>query len=223
MFTPSELGFDEIPQTSSLKVQTSQMAARVRTLLSNEQENSTNNYKVTVKEHVLVAYRKATGIPVDKLTMDATVSQFADSIALMRVRHYLRKSLGQTLSIQEMVDKPTIASQIETLHSQGPNSDEIRVDALPDVLLLNVEHLNILFGGPEEARTMQLRISDILRAKKLSWTHVLSIIPVHDYMQVLLDSGIVDTWNFAIAVSTKASSIAVCPRTQYQICELAIY
>ncbi|KAH6659372.1 hypothetical protein BKA67DRAFT_529526 [Truncatella angustata] len=201
--TLTELGFADFPRTTSNKIQKSQLIARVRALLSDEVMTSSSTDEVAIKDKVLAAYFKSTGVPIEKLDVNIPTVQFADSIAFMRVRDYLRKSLSHTLTTKEMNDHPTIAAQIKLLRDRSASNTRSNKLAGNSLRQSSMEDLSILFGGMKEARAMMLRISDVLQAKQLSWPQVLSVVPAHDYLQVLLNSQIIETWNFAIAVVTK--------------------
>lgn len=59
-------------------------------------------------------------------------------------------------------------------------------------------------------KLLQDLISQAVETKGLSWDQdVDDVIPGYDYMQVLLTSGIIDSWNFAIAVQVSRSSVKV--------------
>ncbi|KAK6202200.1 putative secondary metabolism biosynthetic enzyme [Pestalotiopsis sp. IQ-011] len=204
-FTLRQLGLDDFPKTSSGKVQKSLLASRVRAAF--DAETATNgdelNGNVATENPLLVAYHKSTGIPVGNLDVDMPVRQFADSIAFMRVREYLRKAIGRTISMQDMIDYPTISAQMKLLQRQAPVVAGRKQVHLPVSHQPDMQELEILLIGQQGAAELVRSISQVLEAKGLNWSQVSSVIPVHDYMHVLLDSKMIDTWNFTIAVSTK--------------------
>ena len=72
----------------------------------------------SVHDAVLHAYYKSTGLPIENLDLQTPTTNFADSISFVRVRDSLRKELGFTLTAEEMVDYPNIASQIKLLQKR---------------------------------------------------------------------------------------------------------
>jgi hypothetical protein len=184
---------------------------------SNEsvEESYKTSSKGSVKNQALMAYYKATGMPIDKLDINVNAAQFADSIALMRVRDYLRKSLGQTLTIKEMTENPTLKSQIDLLEqrhvSTKSHHQPKEKPATDTVHTPSLEELEILFGSQEAAQSMKLKMIGTLELRGLNWTNVSSVIPASDFMQALLESHVIDTWNFAIAVTTKCGDVSVSP------------
>jgi hypothetical protein len=67
----------------------------------------------------LHVWGRATGIPPATIDKEARSSNFADSITFMRVRDMFRKELGFTLSAREMVDYPSLSSQIHILERKS--------------------------------------------------------------------------------------------------------
>ncbi|KAF4466112.1 Acyl- synthetase family member 2 mitochondrial [Fusarium albosuccineum] len=203
----SELGLEDVPRTTSAKVQKAQLASIVRDFLNSDKVTSEGTSDASVHNEVLIAYFKSTCVPVDKLDINANTSQFADSIAFMRVRDYLRKNIGRALSMKEMAEHPTITAQIKLLQDRAPSNKRNTPVKAESKEPPSLDELEILLGGVDQARDMVDRVSETLEGKGFSWSQVSAIIPTHDYMQVLLDSHIIDTWNFAIVVQANGTSV----------------
>jgi hypothetical protein len=213
VFSLQELGLEDFPKTVSGKVQKSKLAAIVtETKAKNDAQNPNSNlHYQSVKEGVLRAYNKATGIPVENLNVDLPTMNFADSIALLRVRDTLTKSLGANLSIKELVLYPSINSQIELLTSKMAAKNTVTaarhvresIRAEPPT----PQQMGIILGGDDEGKAMIDLASSTLAEHGLGgWNSVSAVMPVPDYIQVLLESKIIDTWNFAIAVACKSAN-----------------
>lgn len=209
ILTLSHLGIEKVPITSSGKIQKSQLSSIVREFLSREEEAPEQTSESQLRNPVLAAYTKATNIPADTLETTAEVSQFTDSITLMRVRAYLRKNTGLVLTAKEMSQHPTIESQIGLLQERTPNQRFVPPKELvfrgPPML----DELELLVGGVDEAQNMVSKISKVLENKGFSWSQVSGVIPMNDSLQVLQDTGFLDTCNFSIAVQTDSSSVQV--------------
>ncbi|KAF4983472.1 hypothetical protein FZEAL_1201 [Fusarium zealandicum] len=207
VLTLKDLELDDFPKTTSGKVQKSRLAAIVRDFRVNtDSQDSEGSPKQVVKLCLLKAYFKSTGIPIEDLDMNVPAREFADSIAFMRIRDVLRKNLGQTLSIKEMADNSTIAAQIRLLEEQGVQHKPAIVIPKPSNPPTSAQMVEI-FGGVSEANGMTELISKSLQSKGFDWPHdVASVIPSYDFMQMLLESKLIDTWNFAIAIRADGSS-----------------
>ncbi|MCJ1264211.1 hypothetical protein MMC22_004082 [Lobaria immixta] len=69
------------------------------------------------------------------------------------------------------------------------------------------DEMNITFGSQDDAEKMKELISKTVEVKGFSWLNdVTSVIPAYDYMQVLLESELINSWNFAIAIMADGSS-----------------
>lgn len=209
ILTLSHLGIEKVPITSSGKIQKSQLSSIVREFLSREEEAPEQTSKSQLRNPVLAAYAKATNIPADTLETTADVSQFTDSITLMRVRAYLRKNTGLVLTAKEMSQHSTIESQIGLLQERTPDQ---RFDPPKELVFRGppkLDELELLVGDVDEAQNMVSKISKVLENKGFSWSQVSDVIPMNDSLQVLQDTGFLDTCNFSIAVQTDSSSVQV--------------
>ena len=205
------LGLIEFPKTISGKVQKTRLAELVLHYRRDKGTSAdTTDSGKTLHDALVRAYYRSTGIPVEALDLEAPITNFADSITTMRVRDYLYKDLGWAMSVQQMVDYPNISSQIRLL--QNLNAHKERKSRKSQVLPgasdpPTIDEMSIMFGGLEEAKEMSALIHKTLRGKGFDFHEdVASIIPAHDFMQVLLESGIIKTWHFGIAIMTNGST-----------------
>lgn len=209
VITLSELGLADFPKTISGKVQKSRLAELVRTF-RDQRDHKQHASQRSVRDVIVRAYYKSTGIPVENLDLQTPVTNFADSISFMRVRDALRKELGFTLTVQEMMEYPNIESQIRLLQGRSSQSQNGARSKSKPSGPPSLNEMSIAFGGSDEAERMKNLISRTVEAKGFSWSHdVASIIPAYDYMQVLLESEIINSWIFAIALTADGSSTQV--------------
>ena len=210
VFSLQELGLEDFPKTVSGKVQKSKLAAIITEKMGRNdiQKSTSDSHYQRVEEGVLRAYNKATGIPVENLNVDLPTVNFADSIALLRVRDALTKSLGATLSIEELMLCPSIRSQMERLTSRMAAAEgTVIVSGSTRAEPPTRQQMSIMLGGDEEGKIMTDLASSTLTKYGLGgWISVSAIMPAQDYIQVLLESKIIDTWNFAIAVACKSAN-----------------
>ena len=217
LMTMEMLGLPDFPKTASGKVQKFKIVELVNAYRL-ERENRRDALEGKSLQSVLLrAYYKATGIPIADLDLAAPITNFADSITVMRVRDHLRKNLGWTLSTQQLVDYPSIQSQVMFLQSLNAHTKQEETQAPAQISgPPNMDEISILFGGSEEAEKMQSLVETIVEKHGFNWRNdVASLLPAYDFTHVLLESKIVDTWNFAIAIlvsgSNKGVSLMICP------------
>ncbi|KAM0350982.1 hypothetical protein ACHAPU_002760 [Fusarium lateritium] len=203
----NELGLEEVPTTTSGKVQKSKLSSAVREYISREKKVPKANSKTKIHDPLLAAYAKATSIPVDSLDINTEVTRFADSIAFMRVRDYLRKNTGHVLTVKEISEHPTIISQIKLLQERTPSKTQQSTAELTSQEPPSQDELEVLVGGNDQAQSLISKASKALETEGFDWPQVSAVFPTHDCMQVLLDSHTIDTWNFAIAVRTSSSTV----------------
>ncbi|KAK8098878.1 acetyl-CoA synthetase-like protein [Apiospora kogelbergensis] len=198
-----DLGLDDYPRTASGKVQKGLLSTLCLHHVSDREKLSDEARMSSLEMGLLQAYKKATGIDVAEIDKTASTSFFADSIALMRVRDQVRKSMGVDISVRDMADHPTVESQVLLLEerSTGGHSQNKAVPFSP-------ASLNSLSDSIENGQKLASRVAALVNQQGLQWPRdVTAVIPAHDYMQILLDAHIIDTWNFAIAVQTTNTSI----------------
>lgn len=202
-----QLGLEDFPKTASGKVRKPQLAAAVRDFrLQREVEEAAPDF---VEVAVLQAWQKAIGIPYEHLDLNESTLMFADSIATMRVRDTLKKKLHISMSLEEMVDCPTIRSQISLARTKRPEDARLeiaRVETGPP----SMEDLILHFGGRDEAVLMKEQISQALRSQGFEWQNdVSTVVQSYDALSVLVEAKIIHTWNFAIAVTSNKSTVQV--------------
>ena len=207
--TLAELGLTDFPKTISGKLQRVRLAQLVRTF-RDQRDHKHDRSKASIHNVILHAYHRATGLPVKNLDLQTPATNFADSISFMRVRDTLRKEIGITLTVQEMMEHPSILSQIQLLQKRDLQSQNGRRLTSNPSGPPSLDDMSIAFGSLDEAERMKILISKTLEAEGFSWSRdVASIIPAYDYMQVLLESELINSWNFAIAIIADGSCTMV--------------
>ncbi|KAL8754104.1 MAG: hypothetical protein Q9199_004570 [Rusavskia elegans] len=206
VITLPELGLTDFPKTISGKLQRLRLGQLVRTF-RDQQDHKHDESKTAIRNVVLQAYHRSTGLPVENLDLQIPVTNFADSISFMRVRDTLRKQIGVALTVQEMIEYPSIQSQIRLLEGRDFRAQNAaRLTSKPSGPP-SLDEMSMAFGGLHEAERMKSLISKTVEAQGFSWSRdVASIIPAHDYMQILLESELLNSWNFAIAIIADGSS-----------------
>ena len=209
VITLPELELTDFPKTISGKIQRSRLAKLVRAFRY-DRDHQHNISERSIRDVVLYAYHKSTGLPIENIDLHIPVTNFADSISFMRVRDTLRKEIGITLTVQEMVEYPIIQSQIRLLQNRDIHPQNVPYLASKPSGPPSLEEMSIAFGGLHEAERMRTLISTTIEGKGFDWSRdVASIIPAYDYMEILLESELINSWNFAIAIIADGSNTQV--------------
>ncbi|KAK8848751.1 acetyl-CoA synthetase-like protein [Apiospora arundinis] len=199
-----DLNINDYPRTSSGKIQKGVLSAHCLTYVQDQERRSEQSRVSSLEMGLLQAYKKATGMAIADIDKTVPTTSFADSITLMRVRDSLRKSMGVDLSVRDMADHPTIESQVLLLEQRKAGAHNIRkhTEAFSPASLAS------MCDSVEKGQKLASAVSDVVTQQGFQWPgDVTAVIPLHDYMQVLIDTQIIDTWNFAIAVQTTNSSV----------------
>ncbi|KAL8698938.1 MAG: hypothetical protein Q9224_001626 [Gallowayella concinna] len=206
VITLAELGLADFPKTMSGKIQRVRLAQLVCTF-RDQRDHKYNGPKSTIHNVVLRAYHRSTGIPAEDLDLQNPVTNFADSISFMRVRDTLRKDIGLTLTVQEMMEYPNIQSQIRLLQGRDFQFQNAARSTSKPSGPPGPDEMSMAFGGLNEAERMKTLITKTIEVKGFNWSRdVASVIPAYDYMQILLESKLINSWNFAIALTADGSS-----------------
>lgn len=152
---------------------------------------------------LLQAYKKATGVEIADIDKTVSITFFADSIALMWVRDQVRKLMGVEISVHDMADHPTVESQVRLVQERIAGAQSWK-----DTERFSPASLHSVCDSVEKGQKVASAVAGLVNQQGFHWPRdVTAVIPVHDYMQVLLGSHIIDTWNFAIAIQTTDTTI----------------
>ncbi|KAK8012980.1 acetyl-CoA synthetase-like protein [Apiospora marii] len=199
-----DLDLDDYPRTSSGKVQKGVLSGLCLKYVRDQDRRDGKAKVSSLEMGLLQAYRKATGIEALDIDKAVPATFFADSIALMRVRDQMRKSMGVELSIRDMADHQTIESQVLLLKERiaGTHSRNKKAEPFSPASLASICH------SVDAGQKLASAVADMVNQQGFQWPDdVTAVVPLHDYMQVLPDSHIIDTWNFAIAIQTTKATI----------------
>ncbi|EMC95189.1 hypothetical protein BAUCODRAFT_123657 [Baudoinia panamericana UAMH 10762] len=223
VLTLQDLGLHELPRTMSGKVQKSMLRSavaaykayrgvpldRIHSIMLKDAPSGPH----LVQESVLKIWR-TTGIAPAALNVQLPLTNFADSITIMRVRDMYRKRFGQTLSVQEMMQHTTLQAQIQALSAKLSGA-ALTEEATPMIWEgpPSLEEMQIIVGPENSAARMKDVATAELASTGLDWNRdVRTIIQTSDFTNVMLGSGLMDTWNFAIAITTEGCSVEALKR-----------
>jgi hypothetical protein len=148
-------------------------------------------------------WAKAVGLETHQLSLDAPVSDFADSITVMRLRDKITRQTGKTISLAEMAKAETLRAQIELLGAQSADSKPPTVErkGLPQrqgpPIIEDMVHLG---EYPELFLTTKETVEKTISPFGLGWDDVANVIPAYDYCGVLIKTKFLDTLNWKMAM-----------------------
>jgi aryl carrier-like protein len=119
-----DLGLEDYPKTSTGKIQKSRLKEAVIHYLEERDGNEGSGDVTGIDVNALKnLWAKHLGIP--PLTLDpqkSVIHEFADSLTVSRFSSKLRRSTGQTLELQQILQNPTIEAQARIISSRNLDS-----------------------------------------------------------------------------------------------------
>ncbi|CAG8957904.1 hypothetical protein HYFRA_00000245 [Hymenoscyphus fraxineus] len=186
------LGLEDFPRTHSGKTKKNVLKEKAIEFLQNSKPDDEVYGNITnqVEAETLTAlWCKHLGVSRSNLHPQKNIHEFADSLTLTRFSGILRRTTGHSLSLQDLLDNPTIEQQVRILSSRKIGQDNIIYSQMV------VKH-----AGPPTSDDMVHAIGDesilkktkalseeILKPRGLSWDDVEDVIPMHGALQRLLE------------------------------------
>lgn len=211
VLSTEDLGLTDYPRTTSGKIQKTKLVALVNQYLSTSVESGNKTLpSEDLTEEVKSIWAKAVGLDPSHVRLDAPISEFADSITVMRVRDRIKRQIGKVLSLAEMTATGTIGRQIEVLRGMGAGSTEIR-EVRPRQPIrkdpLTAEDMAHLVKDPELLEPTKKVILETISPFGLEWEDVEDVIPAYDFNALMSRTRLYDSWrtNFAVQTSSRIS------------------
>lgn len=198
-FAPEEMinledlgGAEDFPRTGTGKVRKNILRDEVITYMQSQEETDHVGTTSDIDVKTLTKlWTKLLG--VNTLDPQTSVRDFADSLVLSRFSAKLRRATGQSLTLQQLLDNPTIEAQAKLLSSSA--SPAIKENEYSDMLELHdgppsLQHVAPAWNDEDIFEKIKARTEEILRPSDLSWEDVEDIVPMHDTMEVSLHTKI---------------------------------
>jgi len=197
------LGLQDFPRTVTGKIQKAKIAKLVEEYREEGDRAVEDSHNSQLKELVVRIWAKAVGLETHRLSLNAPISDFADSITVMRVRDKITRQTGKTLSLTEMAEAGTLGAQIRLLEAQSADSNSLKVERKPlpqrqgPPRVEDMAHLSV---NPELFDTTKETVENIVSPFGLGWDDVAEVIPAYDYCGVLIKTRFLDTLNWKMAI-----------------------
>lgn len=203
VLTLEQLGLTEFPKVNLGKISKSKLTKIVRDYLVDRDvpkpKSVHNSDELT--EQVQRVWKRTVGHTVD---VDKLITDFADSITLMRVRDRLTKETGVKLTLAEVLDTKTIRDQIENIRGRSNQRETEIQRRIPEAEdSLSEKDLLYLTNSLATARNARKYITGEISKFGLDWDDVYSISPASDFVQTFVQADICNaswSWKFAFAL-----------------------
>jgi aryl carrier-like protein len=195
-----DLGLKDYPRTMAGKIQKAKLAALVKKFRADRELAPPSIDGSKLADEVRDIWAKAVGLEPGRLSMDAQIGEFADSITVMRVRDTIRRRTGKSLKLTDMAAAGTISGHVQLLKEQTESFEK-------------KEHKRLIRDGPPGIEDMAHLTEDhslfeptkelvikTLTPHGLGWEDVEDVIPAYDFANVMMKNRIFDSWGFKFAM-----------------------
>lgn len=206
-----DLGVEQYPTTMAGKVKKTELRALVNKYREDEHTGNGSAPNPQFAASIKSIWAKALGLPVQRLSTSAPITDLADSITVLRVRDTIKRQLGRSLSAVDMAKIVTVADQISLLQRQEPEPPQSNGIKAPTragpPTLHDIPHL---LDDEDLLKDTQKAALDTISPHGFDWNDVEEVIPVYDFGSMMLENGIFDSWGFQFAIPTKHKERQVC-------------
>ena len=215
-----DLYLDDFPTTSSGKIRKSSLKALVCRYLERRSGEDPNASRLadgtTPFEQILKGHwAHLTGLDLKDVSLTTPVTNFADSITIMRWCAVVSTELGRTISMVDVKLYNTIQMQAQHLESSSSNGQQ------PPA---NPRNLEVRRGPPEDedmvhtkgcqniAQQTRLEVVQTLKPFGFGWNDVEDVLPASDINSFMLRALRPQSWNhrFGFVVSQSSASQVRC-------------
>lgn len=175
-----DLGLDDWPTTTSGKVQKTKLRDLMADYMaSNDHKKAAlgaSDMAATIKD----TWNAVTDVPVQEIKEDTSINELADSLTISRLASQLQEALAQNVSLQDLLDNPTLGEQAKLMESRKYNPlADLNVDRAGPPTIDDMIHTN-------ECEDRALKTKEVcetaLEKLGLSWSEdVKDVLPVYDW------------------------------------------
>ena len=185
----TDLGMEDYPKTPSGKVQKGRLRDMVAKHLQDEQDEGAIGRSPTYGsiETLSQLWVEFLGIHSTSLTPQTSVRDFADSLMISRFCAKLRRTTGQVMTLQQVLNHPTIEAQAALLSA----SLSTQKDGYSDIAAehdgpLEMHHIAHVASNSVQFESIERLSQEVLSPLGLAWDDVEDIVPMHGNLARIL-------------------------------------
>jgi hypothetical protein len=204
-----DLGLSDYPRTMGGKIQKIKLTALYKKYRDDRdsQPEAANNSQLAAD--VRDIWARAVGLEPSRLSLDAPIGEFADSITVMRVRDMITRKTGKTLPLIDMVNAGTISGHIKLLGQASAVVQKSETKRPIREGPPQIDDMSHLTEDPEFFEPTQELIEKTLSPYGLDWNDVEDVIPAYDFADIMAETRIIDSWGFKFAILSKKANKTV--------------
>ena len=207
-----DLGLTDFPSTMAGKIQKGKLSEAVRKYREDRDKPITNVDISHIRDNVKKIWARAVGLQPDQLNLEDPITNYADSITVMRVKDKIGKEIGRSLSLAEMMEAGNLEKQIQLLEQLPAEnvkgtSKKSKPERQGGPAVEDMAHLT---ENPEFFSATKDAVVDVIEPYGLGWDDVMEVLPAYDFASVLAETRIFDSWNFKMSFLPKNVDEKVC-------------
>ncbi|KAF2691650.1 acetyl-CoA synthetase-like protein [Lentithecium fluviatile CBS 122367] len=189
----TKLGMDHFPTTLSGKIQKAVLAERVRGYFKNDISDGGIPQETNIEAILVELWSKVSGVPASSIDPLASVFSFADSITTMRLSTLVKQQLQKDLTVDDVVQHPSIHEQANLLDSRPASSGSGQQNQRPGPP--NTDDIVHANGDPSQVVATERLATPLLKRLGLRWDDVEDVFPAPDTSFIYLNRKRPQTWN----------------------------
>ncbi|KAJ5165653.1 AMP-dependent synthetase/ligase [Penicillium coprophilum] len=162
-----------------------------------------------VREEILAIWASSVGLEEDQLPLNVSISQYADSLSVARVRGHLRRVIPglKKLSVRDVSGDDTLSAQIDLIIRRwsGGNSLDVQEDTEIEGPKSADDMVHTVAQPALFASTKKL-VTEVISQHGFQWDDVASVFPAQNFVGELSREGVLDSAKFQNAFVTKKES-----------------
>lgn len=204
-----DLGLPDFPRTMAGKIQKTKLAAAVRSLRADREIIPSIQSDSELADIVKDVWAKTVGLDPSRLSLDAPIGGFADSISVMRARDAIHQRTGKMLSLAHMADVGTVAGHIDLLRAQ---TGEVKLPMKARPMRHGppgADDIAHLFGDTDLLGATKKLVLSAISPCGFDWDDVEDIIPADDFISVMTETRLLDRRRYKFSIITKEANKTV--------------
>ncbi|KAJ5198966.1 AMP-dependent synthetase/ligase [Penicillium cf. griseofulvum] len=165
-----------------------------------------------LRDEILRTWARSVGLEEDQLPLDVSISQYADSLSVARVRGHLRRMVpglkklssgGEEETVRKVKRKLRLKAPRVRMTWQVPPSPSLAVAFCTEANLKSQVHT---IARPDLFDSTKKLVTEAISQHGFQWDDVASVIPAQNFIDELSREGVLDSAKFQNAFVTKTES-----------------
>jgi acyl-CoA synthetase (AMP-forming)/AMP-acid ligase II len=208
------LGLNDFPRAASGKIQKAKLRSLVADFIQSESSGSGDEQEPSgqLSRDVVAVWSRLLGIQASQLDINMPISQTADSILMLSARAKIKSETGLSVSLEQWLAAPTIADQIKALGTPAAEAKLKDPENVPEEVRSGPPSTGdmVHLGGDASAfNATKEAVEKTIADQGFAWEDVADIFPCTDFINILCQSRVINTWNIRTTIVSQNASVQV--------------